>query len=351
MSRIFPLFVPHEGCPGQCVFCDQKSITQAKPFSVEEAERTLEEYFHDPLHHGAQIAFFGGSFTAIPRERMIALLEIAERFVQQGKASSLRCSTRPDAVDASTLRILSRYSLTHVELGLQSMSDRVLCACRRGHDSRCAQEAAQRVLDAGFRLTGQMMLGLPLSSLAEEEETAHAICRMGAESARVYPTVVFSHTPLGEMTLRGDYSPLSPREAVERGSAVCRIFLSRGVKLLRVGLCDNATLHSDAVLGGANLPSYGEQVYAHLFYKALRRELLPQREELSKKPLRLFVPPSQLSQLCGYQKQTKQWILDCFTPSSLHLIPDPALLPFTLSYEIGEPPHRKKGFLDVLKNS
>lgn len=348
---ILPLFIVHEGCPCRCVFCDQKSITQAPPFSLEAAKEQLEEQLRASSSPQRQIAFFGGSFTALPRERMKALLDLAQGYVEKGLAHSIRFSTRPDAMGPEILSLLSSYAVTDVELGIQSMSDKVLKACQRGHDSACAEQAALRILNAGLRLTGQMMLGLPFSTPEDEEETARRICRMGASFARVYPTVVFSHTPLADMAQRGQYHPLSSQDAIRRGARVCRIFLQNKVSLLRVGLCDNALLHSDRVLGGANLPAYGEQIYAALWREAMEKEFLPQQEALSSQALRLYVPPSQCSQVCGHQKENKQHLLCRFSLSAVQIYPLATQAPYTLSYEFGDKHHRKKGFLDVLKNT
>lgn len=348
--RSVPVFVVHLGCPHACIFCDQKAITQSR-FSPEGVLPFLEEAFAKAENRGAQIAFFGGSFTAVERSLMLRLLQIAQGFVERSLASSIRFSTRPDAMGDEVISLLKDFAVSDVELGIQSTDDRVLRAAQRGHSAKDAFLAAERIRKAGWHLTGQMMLGLPRSTLLSEMQTARDLCAMGAENARVYPTVVFDGTPLGEMLRGREYIPLSEEDAVERGAAVCRVLLKNGVKLIRVGLCDNAELHSSRVLGGANLAAYGERVYSRLYAQALRRELSPLAEEIRGRELTLLASPGTLSRLSGYRKENKRLLFSLFSPSRLTLRGDEEAAEFEIHYQIGEEPHRKKGNLNVLKNT
>jgi histone acetyltransferase (RNA polymerase elongator complex component) len=192
----------------------------------------------------AEIAFFGGSFTGIDRGLMIRLLQMAQPYLVSGKVSSLRCSTRPDYINGEILDILARYGVRTVELGIQSTSDEVLAASKRGHTAEVAWRAAAAIKSAGFNFIGQMMIGLPASNIEREIATARDICAMGADGARVYPTVVFADTELSDMSASGEYEPLIEEDAVRRTAAVLEVFDTMRVPVIRVGLHSGESLSS-----------------------------------------------------------------------------------------------------------
>ncbi len=268
--RNIPIFIPHMGCPHQCVFCNQHSISGCEKFDESSISKQIEQALKTiPAGTEAEIAYFGGSFTGIDRSLMIRLLELAQSYVDGGCVQSIRLSTRPDMIDAEILGILKNYSVKHIELGLQSMDDGVLSASKRGHTAKQAEKACKMILDAGFSLVGQMMIGLPNSTLESERMTAQKICEMGASACRIYPTVVFRDTALMTFTERGDYQPLSLSDAVTRSAEVLKIFLDHGVSCLRIGLCASDGLTSDQAVAGANHPALGELVWNELYYQNL----------------------------------------------------------------------------------
>lgn len=269
--KTLPVFIPHMGCPHRCVFCDQCAISGHGRFDVtrvrEEIETALATIPSDAL---PEIAYFGGSFTAIDRDLMLELLDLAQSYVDAGRVSGIRFSTRPDAVSDEVLDLVSRYTVAAIELGLQSMDDSVLAACRRGHTADEARDACRRIVARGFALVGQMMLGLPASNADKEMATAREICDLGARAMRIYPTVVFDGTALGELLKAGRYTPLDNTEAAERCVPILALLEERQVKLLRVGLCASETLSSSRVLGGANHPALGEMCYSALFLSRMQ---------------------------------------------------------------------------------
>ena len=197
-----PVFIPHLGCPNNCVFCDQRRISGCVSFDESSVEREIEMALSTlSPEDEVEIAFFGGSFTGIDRDLMLRLLAISDKFVSAGRVQSVRCSTRPDYIDEEILGMLSEHGVKTVELGIQSTSDRVLSASKRGHTSDATLAACGLVKSHGFNLIGQMMVGLPSSTIDDEIETAKAICALGADGARVYPTVVFAETELAERIL------------------------------------------------------------------------------------------------------------------------------------------------------
>lgn len=302
-----PIFIPHLGCPNNCVFCNQRSISGRVSFDestvVPDIERALSTI--EKSDRGVpEIAFFGGSFTGIDRALMVSLLEKAYSFVESGRVCGIRLSTRPDYINEEILDILEKYGVKTIELGLQSMSDEVLSASRRGHDAVVAERACGLIKKRGFELVGQMMIGLPSSTPESERETAEKICLMGADGARVYPTVVFYETELCEMAKRGDYIPLTNEEAVVRTKDVLAVFDRFNVPCIRVGLCASENLSSDeTVYGGANHSAIGELAMGELFYEKLRPafESLPTLP--SDKCVKVLVPRGALSKAVGQKKR------------------------------------------------
>ena len=248
-----------------------------------------------------EIAFFGGSFTGIDLTLMIDLLERAERYVKMGKVQAIRLSTRPDYISEEILEILARYSVKTVELGLQSMSDPVLAASRRGHSAETARAACRMIKAAGFRLVGQMMIGLPDASLSDELFTAGEICALGADAARIYPTVVFYDTPLCDMVKSGTYLPLTLEDAVKRSAEVLKIFLANGVPCIRIGLCAGEDFSSaDKVMAGPNHAALGELVWNEIYYEKLVASL--RTADLLKRDVLLYLPEREISKYAGQHR-------------------------------------------------
>ena len=298
-----PVFIPHLGCPNQCVFCNQRSISEHQDFSEESVRDEIEQVL-STLHpeDEAEIAFFGGSFTGIERDLMCRLLDLAQAYVKAGRVQSIRLSTRPDYINEEILSILARYSVRTIELGLQSMDDAVLTACRRGHTAEQAEKACRLIVKAGFSLVGQMMIGLPGADSDSEIKTAYKICELGASAVRIYPTVVFYDTPLCEMAQHGQYAPLTVEEAVERTAPVLQIFRARALPCIRVGLCATESLTSpDAVYAGPNHPALGEMILGECLYRKVKEKI--RKEGLAGQSIILKVPQKELSATVGQHRR------------------------------------------------
>ena len=298
-----PVFIPHLGCPNQCVFCNQRSISEHQAFSEESVRDEIEQVLSTlSPEDEAEIAFFGGSFTGIERALMCRLLDLAQTYVKEGRVDSIRLSTRPDYINDEILSILSRYSVKTIELGLQSMDNAVLLSCRRGHTAAQAEDACRAVVKAGFSLVGQMMIGLPGATPESEIKTAQKICELGASAVRIYPTVVFYDTPLCEMAQHGLYAPLTVEEAVERTAPVLQIFRARALPCIRVGLCATESLTSpDAVYAGPNHPALGEMILGECLYQKVKEKVL--QADLAGKGILLEVPPKELSATVGQHRR------------------------------------------------
>ena len=307
--RNIPIFIPHEGCPHQCVFCNQRSISGCKRFDESSVAQSIEDALQTiPDGVETEIAYFGGSFTGIDRGLMCRLLDTAQSYVDQGCVKSIRLSTRPDMIDSEILKILGAYSVKWIELGLQSMDNEVLRASRRGHTAEQAVSACRQIVDAGFSLVGQMMIGLPGSNVGSERMTAQRICDLGAAACRIYPTVVFWDTPLRRLVESGEYQPLDLADAVERSAEVLEIFLDRGVDCLRIGLCATEGLvSSDVAVAGANHPALGELVWNELYYQKLHTYL--KNNAFLGKTLELSVSNREISKLVGQNRSNLDRLL------------------------------------------
>ncbi len=301
-----PIFIPHLGCPNQCVFCNQRSISGVSEFRAEQVIPIIDEVLAT-AEEGAEveIAFFGGSFTGIDRPLMISLLEIAHSYIEKGEVSSVRCSTRPDYIDEEIIEILKRYGVKTVELGLQSSSDRVLETSKRGHNFEAECKACDLIVRSGLALVGQMMIGLPESDIESELETARFIIRAGAKGARIYPTVVFRDTELCHMTTSGEYQPLSLDDAVQRSARVLRVFIDAGVEVIRIGLQASDNLVSeDTYLAGPNHAALGELVIGEVYYNLICERL--SRMSLSgDENILVSVSRGALSKAVGQNKRNK----------------------------------------------
>ncbi len=317
-----PIFIPHLGCRNCCVFCNQRSISGHTDFHPEDVDREISEALATvPEGIESEIAFFGGSFTGIDRELMIYLLDTAKKYTDSGRVSGIRLSTRPDYINKEILDILSGYKIAAVELGLQSMDDGVLIAAKRGHDAATAEKACREVKAYGFSLVGQMMIGLPGSDVGKEILTAEKICALGADAARIYPTVVFAETELYDMTKSGRYTPLTTEEAVTRTKETLAVFDRHGVPCIRVGLCASENLSDPAkVAGGANHSAIGELAMGELFYDRICEQTDRVPGEKKNRTLTVYVPTGCVSKAVGQNRRNKKRLCEKYGFSSVKVL-------------------------------
>lgn len=302
-----PIFIPHLGCPNTCVFCNQRTISGTSAFDIGSVREQIEDVLKTARSDDeCEIAFFGGSFTGIDFSLMVRLLEIAHEFVLSGKVKTVRCSTRPDYINEEILETLKKYSVSVIELGLQSVSDGVLEKTRRGHSFADEARATALIKRYGFKLGGQMMIGLPGATPEDEIKTAEFIVNSGCDMARIYPTVVFRDTELCNMSLSGSYKPLDTDEAVERSYKAFRILIDGGVEVIRTGLCDSENLHSDSTyFAGPNHPAMGEMVINRYYLEKILRGFSEFPEDASRH-ISIYVPRGHVSKAVGQNKRNKR---------------------------------------------
>ena len=265
-NSIIPVFVPHLGCPNDCVFCNQRRISgHIEPATAQTVKNAIEEAAAlTPSGTKRQLAFYGGSFTAIPEARQIELFEAAQPYLADGTISSIRLSTRPDAIDGTVLKRLKKYGVTVIELGAQSMCDRVLELSGRGHDSAAVADASRLIKDAGFDLILQMMTGLPGDTDESCVETAKRIIALHPDGVRIYPTVIVRDTELYDMWKAGTYKEHTVSDAVRVCAKITKLFDEAGIPIIRMGLNPTEDLSGGDAVGGAYHPALGELVRSRM---------------------------------------------------------------------------------------
>ena len=329
-----PIFIPHLGCPNQCVFCNQRTISGVNSFELSQVKSQIEDALSTISPYcEAEIAFFGGSFTGIDRELMISLLSLAYEYVSCGRVKSIRCSTRPDYINEEILDLLEKYGVTTIELGLQSFSDNVLSISKRGHTAADEILACKMIIDRGFDLIGQMMIGLPGSTLDDEIRTAEFIVQSGAKGARIYPTVVFYGTELCEMAICGEYFPISLFDAIERSAKVLEIFLDNDVDVIRIGLCSTENLIDDEkYYAGPNHPALGEMVESSMLYNKITA-LLNNDRDYADIILKVSVARGNLSKAIGQKKSNKCRLIREYGFADVKITEDASLSGYELKIE------------------
>ena len=301
-ESIIPVFVPHLGCPNDCVFCNQRRITGAQePAGVENVKNAIESAAALP-RNGAkrQLAFYGGSFTAIPSCQQEALLGAAKEYLDRGEIDAIRLSTRPDAIDGAVLARLKRYGVETIELGAQSLCDEILLLSGRGHTAADVVNASEQIKAAGFRLILQMMTGLPGDSVERTVYTAKKIIALHPDGVRIYPTVIVRDTALYDLWQAGEYKEHTVADAVEYCAAIVPLFEAAGIPIIRLGLNPTDELSGGAAAGGAYHPALGELVKSRLMLYKMRGTLngIPAGSRVT-----LGVNKSRVSQAVGQHRE------------------------------------------------
>ena len=314
--NIIPVFVPHLGCPNNCVFCNQNRISgQSVPATAETVvEAVTEGLSRIPENSNIQLAFYGGSFTAIPVEKQNELLNAALPFLREGKLSSLRLSTRPDAIDEDTLERLKHCGVLTIELGAQSMSAEVLRLSGRGHTAEQTEKASRLIKQYGFELILQMMTGLPGDTKERTLETVSKIIALRPDGVRIYPTVVIKETPLCDMWRAGRYKEHTVEEAVDWCAAVLPLLEEAGIPVIRLGLNPTEELSGGAAAAGAYHPAFGELVRSRILLDKARALL---SESAHGENAVLCVSTSDVSAMTGQKRENIRTLCGEFGLKSL----------------------------------
>lgn len=310
-KSIIPIFVPHLGCPHMCVFCNQRTISgQKEPVTAQSVKKTIEEALELlPREMEKTVAFYGGSFTAIPAEEQTELLSAAHSFIKDGSIADIRLSTRPDAIDEETLARLRAYGVTTVELGVQSMCEDVLAASGRGHTADDAEKASRLIKEHDFTLILQMMTGLPGDTKDKTLHTAERLISLRPDGVRIYPTVIIENTALHDMYLAGTYREHTAEEAAEWGAELLDMFDAAKIPVIRFGLNPTEELSDGAAVGGAYHPALRELAESHRYLKKLT-ELVSFRDDGLE--VIFGVPYGKVSQVTGQKRRNVKYLQDRF---------------------------------------
>ena len=305
---IIPIFVPHLGCPNDCVFCNQKSISgQTKMVTRKELIDTIESHLKNCKEDSyKEIAFFGGSFTGIDVDTQEELLKVAYKYVEDKKVDSIRISTRPDYIDKETLKRLKKYKVKVIELGVQSTNDYILARAGRGHTFEDVKKASKLIRRYGFKLGHQIMVGLPESTKLDELNTAKDLIKLKPKMVRIYPVLVIKNTKLEKEFNENTYEPLTVNQAVERCKELVYLFNKARVQVIRIGL-QNTDMISEPnskdseVVAGPFHPAFGQLVDDSIWYDGIVDKI--KKFNVKVKEVEITVNPQNVNSVIGHKKE------------------------------------------------
>ncbi len=278
MAYIIPIFIPHEGCPHRCLFCNQRRLiggNRQKPVTAAQVKAIVSTWLDRAKErpvHSIQTAFYGGSFTALTANRQRELLGAVLPFLHDGAISTIRLSTRPDAIDPGKVQLLRDHGVSIVELGVQSMDDQVLAATGRGYKSECVPKAAEILCRQGMKIGIQIMVGLPRETRSSLRRTCRQIRALKPHFVRIYPLLVLKQTPLVTIWKKGHFQPLSLAQAVLLTAAAYKYFTRHRINVIRMGLQPTMELEKN-LLAGPFPPGFGELVHSRIMLQQVTRYL------------------------------------------------------------------------------
>lgn len=314
---IIPIFVPHLGCPNDCIFCNQKVISgQTKEVTAEDVKNTIEEYLESFKEESyKEVAFFGGSFTGIKEEKQEELLKAAYEYIKNKRIDSIRISTRPDYINKKILKLLKKYKVKTIELGVQSTNDYILKKAGRGHTFEDVKRASRLIRWNGFELGHQIMVGLPESTKLDEENTAKDLIKLRPKVIRIYPVLVLKGTKIAKEYENGEYEPLSIVQAVERCKSMVYQFHKKHIKIIRIGLqtteeisapgCENSE-----VLAGPFHPAFRQLVESSIWYDRIVDRI--KSYNIKVREVEIMVNPIDVNIVVGHKKENKQKLLETY---------------------------------------
>jgi histone acetyltransferase (RNA polymerase elongator complex component) len=320
---IVPFFIPHAGCPHQCVFCNQKNITgQSRPPDVSSIKEIITAYLNtNSACTPVEIAFYGGSFTALAGEEQQSYLDAVQPFIHSGAVQSIRLSTRPDCVSRETLTVLRERSVGTIELGAQSMDETVLALSERGHTAMDTVRATSLVKEQGFRIGLQLMPGLPGDSARVFMNSVDTVIKLKPDFVRLYPLLVIKGTPLEKLYKTGHYTPLSLHEAVAQCREAMLRFARHGIEVVRVGLQPTDELRKPGtIVAGPYHPAFRQLVESSILLDRMRASL---SESQGNNGVATFlVNPRDISAAIGQKRFNVVILKEEFKLKNVGILPD-----------------------------
>lgn len=335
MSFVIPIFITHEGCPHQCLFCNQQSITgttQATRAAGESVAKIIHQWLAwSTGKKRVQVAFYGGSYSCLPQKRQKELFAVVAPYLASGEVSSIRISTRPDCISDKECERLYDHGVRTVELGCQSMDDTVLALTRRGHSARQSVIAAEILREIGMELGVQMMVGLPGETTCSFLSGVRKVIDMEPDFVRLYPALVVEKTEMAGMFKCGEYKPLSMNRAVALTCRAYDMFVQAGIKVIRMGLQPSESLERTVVAGPYH-PAFGELVMARSWFKRARRVL---SDCPSGKTVTMTVSNRDLSSFIGLGRANMKRFDQLGLAQRLNLVTETKIERGTLRYALG----------------
>ena len=306
---IIPIFVPNLGCPNDCTFCNQKKISgETTNVDANDVKETIEYYlenFKDDSKY-VQVAFFGGSFTGIDIQKQKELLEAANEYIKKGKVGSIRISTRPDYIKKDILKMLKKYNVTTIELGVQSSNDYILNKTKRNHTFEDVKVASKLIRRYHFTLGHQMMVGLPESTEIDEINTAKDLIKLKPKMVRIYPVLVIKGTQLEQEYKNGEYKPLTVEQAVERAKTITYMFRKKHINVIRIGLQNTEEItdpkdDKSEVVAGPYHPAFRQLVEAGMWYDSIAEKIKNINTKV--KTIEIRVNSEDINNVVGHKKE------------------------------------------------
>ncbi len=322
---IIPVFLPHYGCPHQCAFCNQKTITGTKHdvLSPEKLRLQINNFlkFKGQKAFEVQIAFYGGNFLGTEESYMKMLLNEAAKFIKNGSVDSIRFSTRPDTIVKHRLDLLKDYPVSTIEIGVQSMNDRVLLLSNRGHTADDSKKAVTLLKERDYLVGLQMMVGLPGDDEPTSLATGDAIADLAPDFVRIYPTVVIAGSPLAKWYKQGTYKPLSIDKSVSVVKKLYLLFKEKNIPVIRMGLQAGKELdQGTSVLAGPYHPAFGHMVFSEIFLDMAVKAL--KAETSLNKTVTINVHPKNISKMRGLKNKNLNILKNNFNLHQINIIPD-----------------------------
>lgn len=298
---IYPVFLPQLGCPHQCFFCNQKlSSGTERPLSPGEVLSAVLPMVKRRPH--GEVAFYGGSFTALPDALQEAYLHSVEPLLAEGVVAGIRLSTRPDSFGPDVARFLACRGVRTVEFGVQSFDDRVLEMAGRGHSAEAAIRAVSSAKGAGLQVGVQLMPGLPGADDAEATDSLSTAGGCGADFVRIFPTVVLRETRFASMVADSRFTPWPLCRGVRVGADLLLFARRIGLAVIRLGLQQGDVMgEQGAIVAGPHHPAFGEMVLGEVWRRAFARILTVGGE------FRIHIHPADRSRAAGYRKGNLFW--------------------------------------------
>ncbi|MBD5647625.1 MAG: radical SAM protein [Desulfovibrio sp.] len=270
---IVPVFLPHFGCPRRCLFCGQEAQTGvAANAALRDLLAAARAGLEARIARGlgpTELAFYGGTFTALPEGALGACLDFSESARRDGLISAFRCSTRPDAVDGPVLERLAAAGCATVELGVQSFVDAALRLTARGYTGAQAGAACARVAASGMGLCVQLLPGMPGVTPTVFLDDVREALALGARALRFYPCLVLEGTGLAALWRAGAYAPWDMETTLETLAQGWLLAHQAGAAVLRMGVAPGEDL-ARALLAGPWHPALGSRVLGRALLRAVQ---------------------------------------------------------------------------------